>query len=114
MIKETLTLFLAHQQQTLEHEESLTRNNESLGQTHNEHSLEMAAKSEAERESHAAQIVQVRSIVRSHFSLIVKFSDPLRLIGVVTKFVLKINELIIRLFPFSNEFAPIIQQIRRH
>ncbi len=59
MIKETLTLFLAHQQQTLEHEESLAHNNESLGQTQNEVTSELSIKTEAERETHAAQIVQV-------------------------------------------------------
>jgi hypothetical protein len=59
MIKETLTLFLAHQQQTLEHEESLAHNNESLGQTQNEQPSEIIVKSQAEREIHAAQIVQV-------------------------------------------------------
>jgi hypothetical protein len=59
MIKETLTLFLAHQQQTLEHEESLAYNNESLGQTQNEQQSEIIVKSEAERELHAVQIVQV-------------------------------------------------------
>jgi hypothetical protein len=59
MIKETLTLFLAHQQHTLEHEESLGRNNESLGQTQNEQQSELIVKSEAEREIHAAQLVQV-------------------------------------------------------
>ncbi|CAF3363367.1 unnamed protein product [Rotaria sp. Silwood1] len=58
MIKETLTLFLAHQQQTLEHEESLAYNNESLGQTQNEQQSDVVVKSEAERELHAAQIVQ--------------------------------------------------------
>ncbi|UJR25290.1 hypothetical protein I4U23_006642 [Adineta vaga] len=58
MIKETLTLFLAHQQQTLEHEDSLTRNNESLGQTHNEQPSEITVKTEEERQYHAAQIVQ--------------------------------------------------------
>lgn len=59
MIKETLTLFLAHQQQTLEHEESLPHNNESLGQTQNEQQSEIILKTQAERELHAAQIVQV-------------------------------------------------------
>ncbi|CAF2748501.1 unnamed protein product [Rotaria sp. Silwood2] len=58
MIKETLTLFLAHQQQTLEHEESLAYNNESLGQIQNEQQSELVVKSEAERELDAAQIVQ--------------------------------------------------------
>ncbi|CAF3666270.1 unnamed protein product [Rotaria sordida] len=58
MIKETLTLFLAHQQQTLEHEESFSYNNESLGQTQNEQQSELIVKSEAERELHAVQIVQ--------------------------------------------------------
>jgi hypothetical protein len=59
MIKETLTLFLAHQQQTLEQEESLANNNESLGQIQNEQQSELIVKTEAEREIHAAQIVQV-------------------------------------------------------
>ena len=59
MIKETLTLFLAHQHQTLEQEESLPNNNESLGQTQNEQT------SETERENHAAQIVQVCSLPSS-------------------------------------------------
>ena len=59
MIKETLTLFLAHQQQTLEHEESTTNNNESLGQTQNEQYSELIEKTEAERENHAVLIVQV-------------------------------------------------------
>ena len=59
MIKETLTLFLAHQQQTLEHEDSLAHNNESLGQTQNEQPSEIIVKSEAERQIYAAQIVQV-------------------------------------------------------
>ncbi|CAF1623891.1 unnamed protein product [Rotaria magnacalcarata] len=58
MIKETLTLFLAHQQQTLEYEESLANNNESLGQTQSEQQSEIIVKSEAERELRAAQIVQ--------------------------------------------------------
>lgn len=59
MIKETLTLFLAHQQQTLEYEESLGHNNESLGLTQNEQTSELVVKTEAEREMHAAQLVQV-------------------------------------------------------
>ncbi len=61
MIKETFTLFLAHQQQTLEHEESLANNNESLGQTQNEQKSEVIVQTEAERENYAAQIVQVYS-----------------------------------------------------
>jgi hypothetical protein len=61
MIKETLTLFLAHQQQTLEHEESLANNNESLGQGQNEQQSEVIVQTEAERENYAAQIVQVNS-----------------------------------------------------
>lgn len=59
MIKETLTLFLAHQHQTLEQEESLAHNNESLGQTQNEQTSEVVVQTEAERENYAAQIVQV-------------------------------------------------------
>lgn len=61
MIKETLTLFLAHQQQTLENEDSVScnNNNESLGQTQNEQQSEIVVKSEEERELHAVQIVQV-------------------------------------------------------
>ncbi|CAF0758053.1 unnamed protein product [Adineta steineri] len=58
MIKETFTLFLAHQQQTLEYEESLAHNNESLGQTQNEQHSEIVVKTEAEREMHAVQLVQ--------------------------------------------------------
>jgi len=58
MIKETLTLFLAHQQQTLEHEESTTHNNESLGQTQTEQSSILIEKTEDERKNHAALIVQ--------------------------------------------------------
>jgi hypothetical protein len=61
MIKETLTLFLAHQQQTLEQEESLTNNNESLKQVYSEHRSEIIVQTEAERENYAAQIVQVIS-----------------------------------------------------
>ena len=59
MIKETLTLFLAHQQQTLENEESLTHTNESLGQTQTEQQTDSIIKSDAEREILAAQIIQV-------------------------------------------------------
>ncbi len=59
MIKETLTLFLAHQQQTLGQEESLANNNESLGQIQNEQQSEVIIQTEAERENYAAQIVQV-------------------------------------------------------
>ena len=61
MIKETLTLFLAHQQQTLEHEESVGQNNESTGYSQYEQVSEMAVKTEEERATHAAQIVQVHS-----------------------------------------------------
>ncbi|CAF4681389.1 unnamed protein product, partial [Rotaria magnacalcarata] len=45
-------------QQTLEYEESLANNNESLGQTQSEQQSEIIVKSEAERELRAAQIVQ--------------------------------------------------------
>jgi hypothetical protein len=48
MIKETLTLFLSHQQQTIENEQSIDYNNE-------QHT-------EAEREIHAVEIVQVKTI----------------------------------------------------
>lgn len=63
MIKETLTLFLAHQQQTLEHEESMGHQNESAAQSHHEQTTELfSMKTEEERELHAAQIVQVNIV----------------------------------------------------
>ena len=69
MIKETLTLFLAHQQQTLENEESLAQNNESLGQIPSEQQSELIVKTDEEREFHAVQLVQVRSSsTRSHIA----------------------------------------------
>jgi len=49
MIKETFTLFLSHQQQTLENEQSIDYNNEQ--------------QTEAEREIHAVEIVQVKTIL---------------------------------------------------
>jgi hypothetical protein len=45
MIKEIFTLFLSNQQRTLENEESIDCNNQS--------------KSEIERQTHAAEIIQV-------------------------------------------------------
>lgn len=49
MIKETFTLFLSHQQQTLNNEESISFNNRSNGQILNEQQLE----------THAAEVIQV-------------------------------------------------------
>jgi hypothetical protein len=74
MIKETLTLFLAHQQQTLEQEESLANNNESLGQIPNEQQSEVIIQTEAERENYAAQIVQVNFFDLSQHKTISFFS----------------------------------------
>jgi len=45
MIKETFTLFLSHQQQTLENEQSIDYNNQQ--------------QTEVEREIHAVEVVQV-------------------------------------------------------
>ena len=60
MIKETLTLFLAHQQQTLENEESLGHPNDSTGQLPpHEQVSELIVKTEEERELYAVQLVQV-------------------------------------------------------
>lgn len=61
MIKETLTLFLAHQQQTLEYEDSLGLNNESTGHSHHEQISELTMQTEEERVNHAAKIFQVRT-----------------------------------------------------
>jgi hypothetical protein len=54
MIKDTFILFLSHQQQTLRNEESINYNNRSTGQILNEQ------QSEIERETHAAEVVQVK------------------------------------------------------
>ena len=53
MIKDTFTLFLSHQQQTLRNSESINYNNRSIGQILNDE------RSETERETHAAKLVQV-------------------------------------------------------
>lgn len=95
MIKETLTLFLAHQQQTLEHEESTGYNNESAAQSHHEQITELSMKTEEEREIFAAQIVQVKeSLLNFEFDCCPFFL--IRLIGVVIKFEQKTNEIIIQ------------------
>ena len=72
MIKETLTFFLAQQQQTLEHEESLGYNNESLGQLSIERQTEPTIKSEAERITRAAQILQVLYRIMSLVFIVMK------------------------------------------
>jgi hypothetical protein len=59
MIKETLTLFLAHQQQTLENDESNVHQNESTAQSPYEQLSEIMLRTDEERELHAAQIIQV-------------------------------------------------------
>jgi hypothetical protein len=62
IIKETLTLFLAHhQQQTSENAETIGHNNQSIRQ--------ILVKSEAEREIHAAKVLQVNYNVRNVHSL---------------------------------------------
>jgi hypothetical protein len=62
IIKETLTLFLAHhQQQISENAETIGHNNQSIRQ--------ILVKSEAEREIHAAKVLQVNYDVRNVHSL---------------------------------------------